>query len=44
MVDPDLMADVTVILQNWITGGLTLDRFRGLAAAVTSATGLVGRA
>ena len=40
-VDPDLMAGVTVILQNWTTN-LTLDRFRGPPAAVTCGAGLVG--
>jgi len=40
--DASLMSGVTLILQNWTTGDLTVEQFQGLSAAVRSGAGLVG--
>jgi uncharacterized protein len=40
--DAGLMSGLTLILQNWTTGDLTLDQFHGLSDAVRAGAGLVG--
>jgi type 1 glutamine amidotransferase len=40
--DLDLMSSVSLIVQNWTTGDLSLAQFAGLSAAVRGGAGLVG--
>lgn len=40
--DPATMSSVKLIVQNWTTGDLTIEQFRGLSQAVRDGAGLVG--
>ncbi len=40
--DEELMASISLVVQNWTTGDLTLEQFRGLSGAVRAGAGLVG--
>jgi type 1 glutamine amidotransferase len=40
--DSSLMSSVSLILQNWTAGDLTVDQFHGLSGAVRAGAGLVG--